>query len=199
MEKAPEILWAIITTLIDHAGDLLMATAEMLAALLRGIGEWIRPVAEKIRNIGQTIKDGFMSFVEKARNWGRDLIDNFVGGIKAKISAVTEAVSNVAGKVKNFLGFSEPDEGPLSNFHTYAPDMMKLFADGIKKNTSIVTDQIGKSFDFGDMYTAPAVGGANNNISITVQPAPGMDEERLADLVMERMQTAVNRRAAVFA
>ena len=83
-----------------------------------------------------------------ALQWGKDLIDNFVSGIKAKISAVTSAVSGIASTVKNFLGFSEPEEGPLSNFHTYAPDMMKLFAKGIKDNEKVVTDQIAKSFNF---------------------------------------------------
>ena len=78
------------------------------------------------------------------------MIDNFVGGIKDKVNAVKDAVKGVADKIKSFLGFSEPEEGPLSNLQTYAPDMMKLFAQGIKDNEDLVTDQIEKSFDFGD-------------------------------------------------
>ena len=42
----------------------------------------------------------------------------------------------------DFLGFSEPEKGPLSNFHTYAPDMMQLFASGIKDNLWRITDQM---------------------------------------------------------
>ena len=85
-----------------------------------------------------------------ALKWGKDLIDNFVGGIKSKISAVISAVSGVASTVKSFLGFSEPEKGPLSNFHTYAPDMMNLFIHGIRDNEKKLTDQIEKTFDFGE-------------------------------------------------
>lgn len=38
------------------------------------------------------------------------------------------------------IGFSEPSRGPLSNFHTFAPDMMALFAKGIRDNLGLVTD-----------------------------------------------------------
>ena len=71
-------------------------------------------------------------------------------------SGVVSAVSGIASRVKSFIGFSEPEEGPLSNFSTYAPDMMKLFAKGIKDNEHLVTDQIRSSFDFGNMTTAAA-------------------------------------------
>ena len=42
-----------------------------------------------------------------------------------------DAVAGVADKIKSFLGFSKPDEGPLSNFHTYMPDMIDLMSKGI--------------------------------------------------------------------
>ena len=58
-------------------------------------------------------------------------------------------MKNIGSTIKNFLGFSEPKEGPLSNFHTYAPDMMKLFAQGIEDNADIVRKQFDKSLDFG--------------------------------------------------
>ena len=59
-------------------------------------------------------------------------------------------VSDVAQTVKDYLGFSEPKKGPLSNFHTYAPDMIDLFIKGIRDNESKLTDPIEKTFDFGE-------------------------------------------------
>lgn len=70
------------------------------------------------------------------------MIDGFIGGIKEKWENLKSTVSDVAQSVKDFLGFSEPKKGPLSNFHTYAPDMMDLFAKGIKDNTSKITGQL---------------------------------------------------------
>ena len=93
--------------------------------------------------------DTLGGLAKSALTWGKDMIDNFIGGIKEKWENLKQTVSNVAQSVKDFLGFSEPKMGPLSNFHTYAPDMMDLFAQGIRDNEHVVTDQIAKSFDFG--------------------------------------------------
>jgi hypothetical protein len=37
-----------------------------------------------------------------------------------------------------------------------------------------------------------------NHIEINVYPSEGMDEEALAEMVMDRMQNAVDRKAAAF-
>ena len=55
-------------------------------------------------------------------------------GISKAKSTIESAVKGVADKIKSFLGFSEPEDGPLSNFHTYMPDMIDLMTYGIKKN-----------------------------------------------------------------
>lgn len=82
------------------------------------------------------------SLVIKAGTWGIDLVHNFSQGIGNGIGFLKDTVSGIAQRVKNFLGFSEPSEGPLSDFHTYAPDMMKLYAEGIGDNTDVVTGKL---------------------------------------------------------
>ena len=89
-------------------------------------------VAEWGADIIQTIKDAIMEKVSEAQTWGKDLIQNFVDGIKGALNLVGDAVKAVAQKIKDFIGFSEPAEGPLSNFHTYAPDMIALFTEGLE-------------------------------------------------------------------
>lgn len=170
IEKIPEIIEKLVNAIVNNAPKLLEAALTLIVMLAKGlitsIPELIKAIPQivtaivngfaslmsKITGIGKSIVtaigNGIKSLASSALTWGKDLIDNFVRGIKSKISAVTSAVSGIASKVKSFLGFSEPEEGPLSNFHTYAPDMMKLFAQGIKDNEKVVTDQIAKSFNF---------------------------------------------------
>ena len=79
------------------------------------------------------------------------------------------------------LGFSEPKEGPLSNFHTYAPDMMELFAKGIRDNEHLITDQIRSSFNLGQAFTGAAagtaaVGASTNTYNITVNGIEELEE-----------------------
>ena len=85
----------------------------------------------------------------------KDLIQNFIDGILAKWEALKQTVKNVAQSVKDFIGFSEPKEGPLSNFHTYAPDMMDLFMKGITDNKQRLIDTVADAFDFKDIITTP--------------------------------------------
>lgn len=65
-----------------------------------------------------------------------------VNGIKSCISAVGDAVSSVADKIRSFLHFSVPDEGPLTDFESWMPDFMHGLAKGIEKSKSMVTDAV---------------------------------------------------------
>ena len=115
------------------------------------LGSAVAPLVANLRSLaadginflidtGENAVSFFSSLPGKALTWGRDLIDNFVAGIKAKVSSLVSAVKSVAGSVADYIGFSEPDKGPLSDFHTYAPDMMKLYSQGIRDNLWRVTD-----------------------------------------------------------
>lgn len=171
---AGELIFGLITGLnnTDNTMALLEGTIKMLGSIIKGIVSYYKQMFEKGKEIFTNIKDGFMKFIDDPKKWGKDLIDNFIGGIKEKWNNLKSTVSDVAQSVKDFLGFSEPKKGPLSNFHTYAPDMMDLFAKGIRDNEDVVTDQIEKSFDFGERtmkfgaeygggYAAGAAGGAD--------------------------------------
>lgn len=117
---------------------------------ISGVKSLISEIMDVGKSVVTAVGDGIKSLASEALTWGKDMIDNFVSGIKSKISAVTSAVSGIASTVKSFLGFSEPEKGPLSNFHTFAPDMMNLFIKGIRDNEKKLTDQIEKTFDFGE-------------------------------------------------
>jgi len=110
--------------------------------------------SRKWDGITSTIKDKGTSLVSSAQSWGSDLCRNISSGIQSGISWVTNAVSGVAGKINSYLHFTEPDVGPLSNFHTYMPDMLKLMAAGINDNAYLaenavydLADSVSKAFN----------------------------------------------------
>lgn len=107
-------------------------------------------------------------------------------------------MSGVAQTVKDFLGFSEPKEGPLSNFHTYAPDMMDLYAKGIKENTNKVTSQLEESLTevkgaFNGEPTgsnSTGLGGVVNNFYFTFETgtiSSDYDARRAAQIMSEEL------------
>lgn len=91
-------------------------------------------VSTKLSDIKSSATSTFTSLKNSATTWGKDVCQNMANGISKAKSTVESAVKGVADKIKSFLGFSEPEDGPLSNFHTYMPDMIDLMAYGIKQN-----------------------------------------------------------------
>lgn len=158
--KAPEIIKNLLTALLQAAPMILEAGTELIFELIEGILMVIGQLVTIGADLVNSVKDGFMEKVEAAKNWGKDLIDNFIDGIKAKWEKLKSTVTDLASTIKSLLGFSEPEEGPLSNFHTYAPDMMELFASGIKENLNLITDAMGTvtgtiAADFSTVQAAP--------------------------------------------
>ena len=66
-------------------------------------------------------------------NWGVDMVKGIANGIRNAIHHVTSAVSDVANKIKSFLHFSRPDEGPLAEYESWMPDMVQGLSDSLKK------------------------------------------------------------------
>ena len=216
LDAAFEIITKLVSGLVDNFPEIVAKGREIIEKIISGIGELFSELVQKGKDIIDEVKSGIKKKIDDAKQWGKDLIQNFIDGITAKWNALKEKVSGVAQTVKNFLGFSEPKEGPLSNFHTYAPDMMELFAKGIKDNESVVTDQIAKSFDFGERTikfgaeygdgigvasdTGATFGGTSiGNVTINIDGARYSNENSLAEAIAEALQNMTDRRAAVYA
>lgn len=109
---------------------------EKVTTLRNNISTGLNNAKTTVVNWGSNVKNTFTNLGRHASTWGKDLATNMATGIKNNIHKVTNAVTSVANKIKSFLHFTEPDEGPLSNFHTYMPDMIDLMVSGIKSNTN---------------------------------------------------------------
>lgn len=195
-EKGPVIVYKLVQAILFNLPKILAVGVELILTLVKGIVQSIGSVFIAGKSIIEEVKKGIESI--DASSWGSDMMQSFINGIKSKWGDLKNACSDVAQAVKDFLGFSEPKEGPLSNFHTYAPDMMKLFAKGIADNEDLVKNQINKSFDFGNMMIdAKAATPSAGNIYITVNGAEGQSEEKLAEIVSNRLLHELNMKKAV--
>ena len=134
-----EDIWGNIKAKVEEIWGNIKSTVEnMLETIKSNVDSIKETITTKI---GEAV-DFIKGLPEQALTWGRDLISNFVDGIKEKIDTVKDVISDVGDAVADFIGFSEPDKGPLSRFHTFAPDMMKLYAQGIRDNMHLVTDEM---------------------------------------------------------
>lgn len=132
-------IWEMITGIISGALTIITSIWDTAVGIFTGIFEKIRnAVVEKVTGIKDAIVNGFQAAIdwitslpEQALQWGKDIIQGIIDGITGAVGGIVDAVSGVAGKIKSFLGFSKPDEGPLSDFDTYMPDMIDLMTKGI--------------------------------------------------------------------
>ncbi|GEM_PF-3564833 len=169
-----DLIMAIVSAIIENTPELLSAALKIISALAAGLIRYVGNLTEKVpelisdfvsalddanimtklHDMGWEIIDkvakGVAEFIVDAKEWGKDLVDNFVEGIKTNVELLNPGAL-LAEKVHDYIHFSEPDVGPLADFHTYAPDMIKEFAKGIKDNTHLLTDQLESSFDFGNI------------------------------------------------
>lgn len=196
-EKLWEGLKKIVSSLVDGLVKQLKANFELLKSLVTNIFTGIKNKAVEIwtniknsvitaaSNLFNGVKDWFsklpglisekfneaVEFIKnlpsQAWTWGKDLLESFISGISSKIQAVKDMVSNVANTVRDFIGFSEPKKGPLSNFHTFAPDMMNLFIKGIRDNEDALQNAVAGAFDFEELIKSPVVDAQYSSDSVS--------------------------------
>lgn len=154
-----KVVGAVISVLASAFGPVILAIAAAIAIgvllwknwdkIREAAGNLLEGIKTTIGNVRDAIVSGFQAAIDwitslpaEALKWGSDIIDGIVSGIQSAIGRVGEAVKGVADKIKSFLGFSEPEDGPLSDFHTYMPDMIDLMASGITSGKKKVKDAL---------------------------------------------------------
>lgn len=200
--QAPRILSSFASSIINNLPAIVSAGVNIIKALIEGLISMAGNLPQIAYDILVSIKDTFAGGVEAAWGWGRDLIINFANGIIEHTKAVWSSVKNVAQSIWDLLHFSEPDKGPLKDFHTYAPDMMKTFAQGITRNQHLVTDAASQAME--GVSNAMSAGSATSNaynyggFNIAIYQQPGQSSDDLVRELMIKMQKQIDAKKAVF-
>lgn len=138
---------------------------DMKNNIVNTLANIVSSVLERASTIKNTIVSRVseaVSFIKnlpnQARTWGRDMIQNFVNGITSMVQKAGDAARNIAETIASYIHFSEPDVGPLSDFSTYAPDMIDTFVKGIEDNKNKIGVAMDDALGTGilDVNTEPA-------------------------------------------
>ena len=116
-------------------------------------------------SIKDKIVEGFTSAVKwvknligQAKSWGTDMIQNIINGLHEKIQDLADGVTDVANTIRDFLHFSVPDKGPLTDYEQWMPDFMQGMAKGIERSRGLIQKAI--SHVSGDMVITPTANAA---------------------------------------
>lgn len=133
-DALPQIIEAGVTlllALITNLPKIIVEIVKALGKIVVEMGSYI--VGEGKDKLLKSIGDAFGKIISAAAEWGSDMIKSFIDGIKAMIGKLTSAVKNVAKTIADFLHFSEPDLGPLSDFSESGGDMIDSFIKSMER------------------------------------------------------------------
>ena len=136
LQQIIEAGFTLITALITNLDDIIVAIVGGLIELVAGMVEYFTGDGmDDLIKAGQTMFDGLINL---ASSWGSDLIQQFIDGIMAMWESLKGTLNSVAELVKNILGFSVPEEGPLHEwaFNNPGEDMLKLWSEGVENGMS---------------------------------------------------------------
>lgn len=141
-----------------------------------GIKTVVSTIAGIVKGPFNTIKGFIFGLARSAYHWGSDFINGLKNGIFSGINKIVEGVKGLAGKIRSFLHFSRPDEGPLRDYETWMPDFIDGLAKGIDKNVykvkdamQSVADQMNTGITTNLNGLQPAGASVNLNNAVTVQ------------------------------
>lgn len=182
-------VWNVISSIFTTIWNFISGVAQNIwNAITTAFTNILTGITTTVTNIKDAIVNGFTAAIDwikslpaQALQWGADIINGIVNGIKSAIGAVGDAVKGVADKIKSFLGFSEPDEGPLSDFHTYMPDMIDLMSKGITAGK----EKVRKALEgiTGDMSVV-----ANANVASPRTAAAAAGTSQISKSVVQNVQ-----------
>ena len=137
---------SVVSSVWDSISNKISSIMNTIKSTISNIWDSIKSaVSTKVSGVKTAIQDGFQAAVDwikglasDAWNWGADIISGIINGIKSMISNLADTVTGVADTIRDFLHFSVPDKGPLTDYESWMPDFMKGLAEGIDKSKKYV-------------------------------------------------------------
>ena len=142
---------SVVSSVWDSIPSKISSIMSTIKSTISSIWDSIKSaVSTKVSGVKTAIQDGFQAAVDwikglasDAWNWGADIISGIIDGIKSMINNLADTVTGVADTIRDFLHFSVPDKGPLTDYESWMPDFMKGLADGIDKSKKYVEKAVG--------------------------------------------------------
>lgn len=154
IETALKLIVAIGTAIVQNLPKILEAGKQILEALINGIISLVGKLGSTIKTevidkIIDKVKSAGKSFFDA----GKGLLEQMKQGIMNAAGSVLDAVSDIAGKVRDFLPFSPAKTGPLSDIDKL--DFGGPITDSLKRGTPVIQRMMARMLEVPDIV-APA-------------------------------------------
>lgn len=198
---AVDAIIEIASGLVANVDKIIIAAGQLIGGLTQGLIEAIPHLVYRLPEIILAITSGLLKGMASIGMVGQQLVEGLFNGIANAASWLYEKIKGWAGdvldRIKGFFGIHSPSK-------VFADEVGKFIPPGITLGVEQAMPRAMR--DMGAQLSAlsaiPMPGSTTTNlggVNIVVYGAQGQDVSELADIVMARMQSAVERREAVFA
>lgn len=201
----PAAVDAIITVaegLVDHVDEIIIAAGSLIAGLTQGLIEALPRLVVRLPEIIGAIVKGLLSGMSAMGEVGVQLVRGLWDGISSSATWLWNKLSgwcdDILGWVLHLFGINSPSKVFADEVGKFIPPGITL---GVEQAMPRAMRDMGEELSALSALPMPGGGTTTNlgGVNIVVYGAQGQDVSELADIVMARMQNAVERREAVFA
>lgn len=201
----PAAVDAIITVaegLVDHVDEIIIAAGSLIAGLTQGLIEALPRLVVRLPEIIGAIVKGLLSGMASIGEVGSQLVHGLFDGISNAASWLYDKlrgwVGDVLDWVKGLFGIHSPSKVFANEIGKFIPPGITL---GVEQAMPKAMRDMGAELSALSALPMPGGGTTTNlgGVNIVVYGAEGQDVNALADVVMYKLQHAVERREAVFA
>ena len=166
--------------MIEAIPRLIGRLPEIISAIVNGLLNGLAAIGM----VGQQLVEGLWNGIKNAGQWLYDKLSGWV--------------SNILGWIKGFLGIHSPSKVFADEIGKFIPPGITL---GVEQAMPRAMREMGEELSALATLPLPSGGSTTNmgGVVINVYGAEGQDVNALADVVMYRLQSAVERKEAVFA
>lgn len=215
-----DVVLTIVDMLVNNVDLLIDAAIKLATGISIGLIRAIPQILSRIPEINAAIVNGLMSAVSQVADVGRNLIRGLWEGIADMGSWIGEKIKgfgqSVVNSLKDFFGIHSPSTVLRDEIGKYLglgigagfSESMSTVKRQMQQSLQAATDfsipglTAGVHYAPANLATPTSASGSTTNyggVSINVYAQPGQDVNAIADTVMRKMQTAVERRNAVWA
>lgn len=200
---AVDAIIEVASTLVANVDKIILASGDLMAGLIRGLIEALPRVLYRLPEIIIAITSGLLKGVGSMVDVGAQMVRGLFEGIRNAgtwlYNKLRGWVSDVLGWVKRLFGIHSPSKAFADEIGKFIPPGITV---GVKEAMPRALRDMGQ--ELSALSNIPVPGSVTNTthmggVSITVYGAQGQDVNALADVIMYKMQSAVESREAVFA
>ena len=206
VSSAAQVVAKFLATIAQNLPQILKQGIEIIAKLVVGLIQAIPKIVAAIPQIISSIVNTFKNYSwwEIGHNILEGVKEGILGAVSSVVSAAIDAANAIWDAVTGFFEISSPSK----KMKWVGKMDMEGLAQGIEENSDIVDDafsdltsDLSTQLQVTPAYNASTLRGSQSPlvVNMTINGAQGQDINELAELIQERLASAVERRKLVYA